>query len=236
MIDWADQRVLILSPHPDDEVIGCGGLISKVKDAGGQVFVQFVTLGDTRDISVKGMSTADERVAEIESVAGVLKYDEWDIALRGPQYHLRLDAMAQVDLIAVLEQRARLSLRAVEPTVVLLPSPVSYNQDHRAVAEATLTALRPMGTDGHTAPAVVALFEQVADQWTPLSDPAPNLFVELEQLHLDAKIEAMRAYGSQVRPHPHTRSLEALEAMAAVRGAHSGVAYAEAFRCVRWMA
>ncbi|HSK91764.1 MAG TPA: PIG-L deacetylase family protein [Euzebyales bacterium] len=233
MIDWSAQRVLVLSPHPDDEVIGCGGLLSKVKDEGGQVFVQFVTLGDTRDVSVTGMSTADERVREIERVAGVLKYDEWDIALRGSQYHLRLDAMAQVDLIAMLEIDARLSLRAVEPTVVLLPSPLSYNQDHRAVAEAALTALRPLRVEDRRAPQLVALFEEVADQWTPHTSVPPNLFVELEPAHLDAKIEAMACYASQVRAHPHTRSLEALRTMATVRGAHSGLAYAEAYQCMR---
>jgi LmbE family N-acetylglucosaminyl deacetylase len=234
VIDWQNERILVLSPHPDDEVIGCGGLISKVKDEGGQVFVQFVTLGDTRDVSETGLSTADERLTEIEHVAGVLKYDDWDVALPGAQYHLRLDAMAQVDLIAVLETDCRLSLRAVEPTVVLLPSPLSYNQDHRAVAEAAMTALRPIGGD-RMAPAVVALFEEVADQWTPHTSPPPNLFVDLCAAHIDDKITAMRAYASQVRPHPHTRSLEALRTMATVRGAHSGVTYAEAYHCVRWL-
>lgn len=238
MIDWRDQRVLVMSPHPDDEVIGCGGLISKVKDQGGQVFVNFVTLGDTQDRSDRGLSTADERMREIEHVAGILKYDEWDIALSGSQHHLRLDTMAQIDLIAVLEATSTLSLRAVEPTVVLLPSPLSYNQDHRAVAEATLTALRPVGASGHgIRPArMVAIFEEVADQWTPDADVAPNLFVELEARHLDAKIAAMGGYDSQVRPHPHTRSLEALRAMAVYRGGHSGLGYAEAYRCVRWVA
>jgi LmbE family N-acetylglucosaminyl deacetylase len=235
MIDWQDQRVLIFAPHPDDEVIGCGGLISKVKDDGGQVFVQFVTLGDTRDVSVAGMSTADQRMSEIDRVAGVLKYDDWDIALRGSQYHLRLDAMAQMDLIGLLESDGRLSLRAVEPTVVLLPSPLSYNQDHRAVADAALTALRPVGTEDRTAPRVVAVFEEVADQWTPHGAPPPNLFIALDEACLEDKIAAMRCYASQVRPHPHTRSLEALRTMAVVRGAHSGVAYAEAYQCVRWI-
>jgi LmbE family N-acetylglucosaminyl deacetylase len=234
VIDWQSQRVLILSPHPDDEVIGCGGLISKVKDEGGQVFVQFVTLGDTRDVSVTGSSTVDQRLAEIERVAGVLKYDDWDIAMPGSQYHLRLDAMAQVDLIGVIEAGCRLSVRAVEPTVVLLPSPLSYNQDHRAVAEATLTALRPACGE-RTAPTVVAIFEEVADQWTPRGSTPPNLFIDLDATHLDDKITAMRCYASQVRPHPHTRSLEALRTMAVVRGAHSGVAYAEAYHCVRWV-
>lgn len=235
MIDWQNERVLILSPHPDDEVIGCGGLISKVKDEGGQVLVQFVTLGDTRDVSVTGMSTADERLVEIDRVAGILKYDDWDIALRGAEYHLRLDAMARVDLVGVLEETARLSLRAVEPSVVLLPAPWSYNQDHRAVAEAALTALRPMDVADRRAPRVVALFEEVADQWAAESTTPPNLFVELDTPHLDDKIEAMRTYASQVRPHPHTRSLEALRNMAVVRGAHSGLRFAEAYHCVRWI-
>jgi LmbE family N-acetylglucosaminyl deacetylase len=235
VIDWQNERVLILSPHPDDEVIGCGGLISKVKDEGGQVLVQFVTLGDTRDVSVTGMSTADERLVEIDRVAGILKYDDWDIALRGAEYHLRLDAMARVDLVGVLEETARLSLRAVEPSVVLLPAPWSYNQDHRAVAEAALTALRPMDVADRRAPRVVALFEEVADQWAAESTTPPNLFVELDTPHLDDKIEAMRTYASQVRPHPHTRSLEALRNMAVVRGAHSGLRFAEAYHCVRWI-
>ncbi|MBW3604814.1 MAG: PIG-L family deacetylase, partial [Actinobacteria bacterium] len=197
--------------------------------------VNFVTLGDTQDRSDRGLSTTSERMTEIERVAGVLKYDEWDIALPGAEYHLRLDAMPGVDLIAALERGSRLSLEAVEPTVVLLPSPLSYNQDHRAVAEAALTALRPMATADREPVEVVAIFEEVADQWTPHPEVAPNLFVSLERHDVDAKLAAMRAYASQVRPHPHTRSLEALENMAVVRGAHSGLGFAEAYRCVRWL-
>lgn len=235
MIDWGRQRILVFSPHPDDEVIGCAGLISRVKDAGGEVYVNFVTLGDTQDRTDRGLSTADERISEIQAVARLLGFDKWDVTLPGDRYHLRLDAMAQHDLIAVLERDSTLSLQAVEPTVVLLPSPLSYNQDHRAVAEAAITALRPVGPAGHAPVEVVAIFEEVADQWTAQADVAPNLFVELEQRHLDAKLDAMRAYASQVRPHPHTRSVEALRTMAVVRGAHSGLAYAEAFRCMRWL-
>lgn len=233
MIDWSRQRVLVIAPHPDDEVIGCGGLIRKVKDAGGEVHVQFVTLGDTDDVSERGLSTADERTAEIERVAGILKFDDWTISLRGGQYHLRLDAVPQVELIALIEHASAVSLRSVEPTVVLTPSPISYNQDHRVVAEATLTALRPLQVNGRRPPALVALYEEVADQWRWQADVAPNLFVELDEAQLAAKLDAMRAYASQVRPHPHTRSLEALANMAVVRGAHSGLASAEAYRTVR---
>ena len=57
-VDWSRQRVLVLAPHPDDEVLGCGGLMSRVKDAGGEVYVHFLTVGDTADFSAAGLSTA----------------------------------------------------------------------------------------------------------------------------------------------------------------------------------
>src|SRR3990167_4258794 len=53
-MDFKKQKLLVIAPHPDDEVIGCGGLIAKIKDAGGQVYVLFLTVGDTRDMELLG--------------------------------------------------------------------------------------------------------------------------------------------------------------------------------------
>ncbi|KKR86620.1 MAG: hypothetical protein UU34_C0012G0018 [Candidatus Curtissbacteria bacterium GW2011_GWA1_41_11] len=52
-MDFKKQKLLVIAPHPDDEVIGCGGLIAKIKDAGGQVYVLFLTVGDSRDFTSK---------------------------------------------------------------------------------------------------------------------------------------------------------------------------------------
>lgn len=232
MIRWGEQRVLVVAPHPDDEVIGCAGLISRVKEEGGSVYVQFVTVGDTPDRSPTGFSSAEARDAEIAKVADLLRYDDHDLALRGNGYHLRLDSLAQGELIDVLERRSRLSIRAVEPTVVLLPQPTSYNQDHRAVAQATLTALRPNGH--HPQPDLVLVYEQIADQWNTGLTFTPNLFVGLGRRHMEAKLDAMRAYGTQIRDHPSTRSCEALSGMAMFRGAQCGMSFAEAYQCLRW--
>ena len=60
----------------------------------------------------------------------------------------------------------------------------------------------------------------------------PNYFVEVGKEGIDTKIEALSAYTGVMRPFPHPRSKEAIEGLAAYRGAQSGCSYAEAFETV----
>lgn len=69
-------------------------------------------------------------------------------------------------------------------------------------------------------------FDSSANRFTP------NLFVEIGREGLDAKIKALAAYQGVMRPFPHPRSKEAIEGLAAFRGAQAGCNYAEAFECV----
>lgn len=234
-MDLKGHRLLVLAPHPDDEVIGCGGLAARVKDAGGEVFVQMLTVGDTTDASPEGFSSADGRHQEVARVAELLGFDGYEFVFPGNTYHLRLDAMPQATLIEAIERAGGCSLHALQPTIVALPDPTSYNQDHRAVANAALSALRPGDARLRHQPQAVLVYEQIADQWHGGADHfTPNVAVELEEDHLEAKLEAMRTYKSQVREAPSTRDPEALRAMAHYRGAHFGCVRAEAFHALRW--
>lgn len=235
-VDWSEQRVLVVAPHPDDEVIGCGGLISRVKRAGGEVYVEFMTVGDTADFTAAGWSTAEERYMEIEQVVGHLKVDGYHIAFPGGQHHLRLDAGPRHELVTMLERDSPVSLTALAPTAVFVPHWTSYNQDHRTTAEAAITALRPGDAAVKPQPAIVAAYEQVADGWTAGPLAPPDLFVALDETDLDHKLEALSLYASQARDHPSTRSDLALRSLAVVRGAQSGTPLAEAFHCLRWRA
>src|SRR4051812_37271375 len=90
MIDLKNQILLVISPHPDDEVLGSGGLIKRIKDEGGKVYVLFLTVGVTVEYSQKGISTESERLKEIEEAAKYLKYDDYRIVFIGEDYHLKL--------------------------------------------------------------------------------------------------------------------------------------------------
>lgn len=235
-MDWAQQRVLIIAPHPDDEAIGCGGLISRVIRDGGEVFVLWLTIADIRDFSDTGQSTAQQRRDEMRAAQAFWPLNGSHLALPGAAYNLRLDAMAQADLIDLIERGDHpLSLSALSPTVVAFPDPSSYNQDHAAVGAAVVTALRP-GPDTHRRqPDLALMYEEVGDSWNKQQVVAPrNFFVELTTDDLDRKIAGLRVHASQWRDEPHTRSEAALRGMAAVRGAQCGSPRAEGYYCARW--
>lgn len=235
-IDWAKERILILAPHPDDETLGCGGLMSKAKAAGAEVYVQFMTVGDTEEFSPAGISTAEERHGEIKQVADFYQWDGWHIALPGDEYHLKLDNRPRFELANVIERDSPLSIAELKPTIVIAPHRTSYNQDHQVTAEAAHTALRPSNSDLRHHPRLVLAYEEAADQWRYDTAPPTNFLVALEQRHVDEKIAAMRLYGSQIHEHPHTRSELTLRSLAALRGMQGGVALAEGFHTLRWLA
>lgn len=233
MIDWANQRLLVVAPHPDDELLGCGALINLVKRSGGEVFVLFLTVGDTRDYSAAGLSTMSEREREIEDVVKFFGIDGHHLALPGDRHHLKLDALPRQRLIDLIERDGPLSIAEIRPSVVLIPEISSYNQDHRAAAHAAITALRPGPAADRHRPGAVLMYEEVPDGWSGEEVAPRDFFVPVEPVDLDQKIEGLRRYASQWRAHPHTRSEKALRALAAIRGVQCGTDLAEAFHCLR---
>ncbi|MEU3018074.1 MULTISPECIES: PIG-L family deacetylase [unclassified Nocardiopsis] len=234
--DWSRERLLVFSPHPDDETLGCGGLMHKAKRAGAEVFVQFLTVGDTVDQSPRGFSTAEERHTEIKKVAEHFQWDDWHMALPGDEYHLRLDAVPRVELTQLIERDSPLSIARLRPTTVLVPHRTSYNQDHRAVSEAAHTALRPSNRALRHHPDTVLAYEEAADQWRSEPVEPPHLVVELTEADLRAKLQAMELYGSQSHAHPHTRSEPTLRSLAVLRGMQAGVALGEGYHVLRLLA
>ncbi|MER6171377.1 PIG-L family deacetylase [Streptosporangium sp. NPDC001681] len=233
-INWADQRALILAPHPDDEVIGCGGLISRISEAGGEAHVLYVTIGANVQQAAAGFSTEAENREEIEKVAAHLGITSWHVALPEAA-QLTLDQVQRLELSRVIEDTTPISLTRLCPTLIAFPHPTSYNQDHQAVAEAAITALRPSDRRKRPHPSLVLAYEQAADQWRMTPTAPPNFYVTLQPRHVDAKVTAMDLYSSQRREHPHTRSDETLRSLATLRGMQCGAEAAEAYECMRLM-
>lgn len=229
MISLKNQILFVVAPHPDDEVIGCGGLIKKVKDEGGKAYVLFLTVGDTRDFSQNGFSTKDERLREIENVAKLLKYDDYKIAFAGNDFHLKLDVIGQKEVMDIIERKSNVSIEKIKPTIVTFPSISSYNQDHKMAADSTHAALRVSSReDKHFVPITLS-YEEPADGWSLYNHQQMNFYVSLNKQQIEAKIIAMSLYKSQLRPFPNPRSLETLRFLASFRGSQSSSVFAESF-------
>lgn len=234
MLNMESSTALVLAPHPDDEVFGCGGFIHRLKAAGAKVYVLYMTVGSTKDFSPKGVSTASERMEDLEQVAEFFQLDGYAVALPGDQYHLKLDAAPQKDLIHAIERGSELSLEQVRPDIVLTPSNADYNQDHRAVSRATMTAVRPASTRYKSFQPLVLTYELPYHEWNiPDALAAPDFYVSLEEADIEAKLSALQMYESQLKAPESPLSIHGVKTLASYRGLQCGAPYAEAYRVQR---
>lgn len=233
MLNLSQKTLLVIAPHPDDEVLGCGGLIKQIKDKGGKVYVLFLTVGDTDDYRKEGKSTGSERTNEIEQVAEFMQYDDYRIAFQGNQYHLKLDNIPQLEIMKELEN-GPLSLNKLKPDIVATPYFSDYNQDHRAATMALFGATRPAPDDQKPLQRVILGYESVPTAgWWDNAGSKMNCYLHLTEEELEAKMKGLELYASQVRTGNHPRALASIKKLAAMRGIESGVSFAEAFYLYR---
>lgn len=175
------HRVLVLAPHPDDEVFGCGGAIASHVGLG--VPVQVVVLTD----GGQGGQAA-EREAECRAAASYLGYGEpvfWRLPDRGLLY---TDALVE-QVLALMQQDG--------VDMVYAPSPWEVHSDHRQACAIAMEAVKRQGT-----PARLAFYEV----GVPLR---PNVLLDISP-HWQAKHQAMRCFGSQLQRQDYARHIEAL--------------------------
>ncbi len=231
----ANQRLLVISPHADDESFGCAGTMAKIKKLGGEVFVLVMSVGDlTHYSSTHGQVSGETRSQEFAKLAEYLQIDDYDIFFTDAESHLRLDAMPLRNLISVIEKESKVALDRIKPTMVALPA-ISYNQDHVATFKAGFTACRPHDPVVKSFPKIVVSYDNQTLFWNVDYDKFhPNMYVDISDF-LDVKMKALRCHESQLRHSPHHCSIENLEYLARTRGHEISVEAAEAFVCHRFV-
>jgi LmbE family N-acetylglucosaminyl deacetylase len=133
----------------------------------------------------------------------------------------KIDTLGQAKVITDIE----LTIKMFRPETVLVPFP-SYNQDHRAVHDAALTAMRP--NDKQHFVKRILVYEE-ADVFGTMATFRPNYFRPLD---IDRKVSLYEIYESQIRGH---RSADLLRAMSEIRGMQAQLPSAEAFEILRWV-
>lgn len=217
------QTALVIAPHPDDEVLGCGGTIARLTSRGKTVDVVIATRGFPPAYS-------DEQVAEVRAEA---KVAHARLGVRETHYldlpAAALDAMPQAEINRAVSG----VIAKVQPDTLFVPHLGDIHVDHQLVFGAAMVASRPAG--GFRPDRILA-YETVSEtNWNAaFLTPGfiPNTFINIDGF-LEAKLEAFAAFASQCRAFPNERSTENLRALAMVRGATVHVPAAEAFIMVR---
>lgn len=218
------NKVLVLSVHPDDETLGCGGTLLKHKSNGDNIYWLIAT-------SIKGKCGFSKkevfrRENEIKTVASMYNFDN--------VFKLEIPTM-KISAFSIDEIVNKISkvFHKVEPNIIYLPFRKDVHSDHRIVFEAAYSCTK---TFRYPFIRKILMMETISEtEFSPgIKDYifVPNYFVDISEF-LNEKLKIMKIYKNECSKHPFPRSIVNLKALAIFRGATAGVKYAEAFMIIK---
>jgi len=217
------NNILVIAPHPDDEVLGCGGIIKRFSLKGDRIFVLIVTRGKPEIYSEERINNVREEALKAHEILGVTE-----------TRFLNFPA-PDLDLIPIAEISVAISKVIIEFKIdtLYIPHHGDIHHDHKAVFNASLVASRPVNNNGVKR---IYSYETLSEtEWAaPFCNDTfiPTHFINITETFA-FKLEAMKCYESQLREFPNPRSLKSVEALSAFRGSTVGFSHAEAFMTIR---
>lgn len=216
------MKILVISPHADDETLGSGGTLLKNESMGGDSYWINVTnakeeYGYSREYELRGTKEVDKvskaynmrKVIDLKlEPAGLQKYD-----------------------ISILIKAFSDNINEIQPDTLILPYPYDIHSDHKIVFDAAYTC-----TKSFRYPFLkrVLLMEIISETDNAMSDRGfvPNFFVNIDDF-IEQKIEIMKNYAGEMKGSPFPRNTDSIRGLALYRGATCYCKYAEGFRCIK---
>ena len=217
------MRVLVIAPHPDDEILGVGGTIKKRISNGAEVFICVVTKGVEPLFPERVVDKTRQEARECHKTLGVSE----TIFLDFPAVMLEKENRYEINgkILDVIQR--------LKPDEVYIPHWGDMQKDHQIVAEACMVALRPKYE--HKVSRIYSYETLSETGWNApntQNEFIPNVYVDIGE-QLQAKLDAMKTYQTQLSDYPNPRSLEAVKALAKYRGSTVNVRAAEAYMLIR---
>lgn len=216
------MKVLVVSPHTDDETLGAGGIILKYANTGNEVYWLNVTnakeeYGYTKEEEWRGK----EQVEKVANLYGVKEYIDLNLEPAG------LDKYRTSELVRLFAE----IVKKIEPQVVIIPYKNDVHTDHRIVFETMYSC-----TKAFRYPSIrkVLCMEIISETDYAVADEGfvPNYYVDISD-YIDKKIDIMKVYESEIGNSPFPRNEEAIRGLAKYRAAACNAHYAEAFRLLK---
>ena len=207
------MKILVIAPHPDDEVLGMGGTIKKLSKKN-KIILCVVSEGATAQYKDKKMikvrRDSCKKTAKILGISQTLFLDYPDMRLN----------LSHLDINKKLEE----IIEKYKPEIVYTAPKNDLNLDHQMVFNSTLVACRPKSGVKQ-----ILCYEIQGNTKVPF---VPNVFENIEK-EFSYKIKGFKMYKSEIEEFPNPRSITAIENLAIQRGVESGTKKAEAFELIR---
>lgn len=221
------KKILIVAAHPDDEVLGCFGTVSKLIKEGYEAYTLILGEGKTSRLDTRKI---EENKEQLEILNNEIKKANDIIGIKKCFVHdfpdNRFDSVDLLDIIKVISKIKE----EIKPDIVFTHYENDLNIDHKITYQAVITATRPI--ENESVKEIYSFEVLSSTEWQyPLSFN-PDVYFDIENT-LNLKLDAMKCYQSELCLYPHPRSIEGIELNAKYNGMRVGKKYVEAFKLVR---
>lgn len=221
------MNYLLVVAHPDDEVLGAGASLCKFAERGDNVDVCIMSA----DAAARAFRPENKELSRDTKAA--MDFLNIRKTFYGDFPNIQMNTTPHLQLVQFIEK----AIVESEADVVITHHPADTNNDHIHTSAACQAAIRIFQRRQNVKGVKELWFTEIlsSTEWSLDSSSnafSPNLFIEVGKKNVEKKIEALSLYRGVMRDYPHPRSREAMEGLAAYRGAQSGCNYAEAFECV----
>lgn len=227
-----NKKIMVVVSHPDDELLGLGATMYKlIHEFNVQTHVVILGEGITsrtfkRDAEQwkEELKIHQQNIKDAQTYIGYHSINSYDFPDN------RFDTVALLDVIKVIEKEKNL----FQPEIIFTHHGGDVNIDHQITFESVITACRPKPQE--LVKTIITFETASGTEWRASSDPRqfiPNMFIEINENQLNAKICAMESYQYEKREYPHPRSPESLIIQSKRWGVAIGKHYAEAFQIIR---
>lgn len=211
------MKILILAAHPDDETLGCGGVIRRLSNNKNN-YIKLITFTDGEGSRSNDEENRNNLLEKVSNKLGIQDY------IYGNFPDNKMDSIPLLDLCKFIEVNVDFT-----PDIIFTHHRNCNNIDHQLVYKATITAFRPQ--EGNNI-RILSYFVPSSTDYNPFSNFLGNIYYNIEDT-INIKLETLKIYDKEMREYPHTRSYENIKNLAKVWGSEVGLKYAEKFELVR---
>tara|TARA_E500000318_G_scaffold111467_1_gene130164 strand:+ start:8425 stop:9036 length:612 start_codon:yes stop_codon:yes gene_type:complete len=199
------MKYLIIAPHADDELLGCGGTVNKLLCSGEEVYLLVC-------------STRHNDLAKYKDIFSLFT-DYFELPFEDEKLH-RYNLLKSIEPI----------YNKIKPHTIFIPNKDDFNLDHQEVYQACQVVLRRFQT---YQPSKILMYETPSSTTQSFNNNFKcNYYVQLDKQDLKFKIDTFKKYKNELRQYPNPRSAEGILAYAKFRGMECNSLYAEGFNLI----
>jgi len=223
------KKILVVAAHPDDDILGCGGTLSKFKK-NYLVKILFIAEGTScrfQNLKVnkkqiqKEVETREKQAKKALNSLGIKLYKFTNFPCG------RLDTVPIIEINKIIENE----INNFKQNIIFTHSENDCNNDHRIIFRSTMMAARP--NINHSVGEIYSFEILSSSEWNFTKEFNPNYFEILRKKNIEDKWKALSFFKSEIQKYPLPRSKQGIFNLAKTRGSQAGTEYAEAFKLIR---